>query len=247
MKIDILTLFPGMFVSPFMESIIKRAVEKGLADINTINIREYAEDRHQQVDDYPYGGGAGMVLKPDVVTRAIENTTSADAYTVYLSPQGKKLTQEIVRDLSRCSHLVLLCGHYEGIDDRILSLVDEEISIGDYILTGGELPAMVLVDAVVRLLPGVLGDDDSAGEESFTNHLLEYPQYTRPAIYQQKEVPAILLSGHHEKIRRWRLQQSLLKTLLKRPELLLKRNFTAEEKELLAQILFDREREDEKN
>ncbi len=247
MKIDILTLFPGMFVSPFTESIIKRAVEKGLVDINAINIREYAEDRHQQVDDYPYGGGAGMVLKPDVVIRALENTKSADAYTVYLSPQGKKLTQEIVRDLSRHSHLVLLCGHYEGIDDRILSLVDEEISIGDYILTGGELPAMVLIDAVARLLPGVLGDDASAGEESFTNQLLEYPQYTRPAIYRQKEVPAILLSGHHEKIRRWRLQQSLLKTLLKRPELLLERDFTAEEKEILAQMLFEREREDEKN
>ncbi|NLF45726.1 MAG: tRNA (guanosine(37)-N1)-methyltransferase TrmD [Syntrophomonadaceae bacterium] len=247
MKIDILTLFPGMFVSPFTESIIKRAVEKGLVDINAINIREYAEDRHQQVDDYPYGGGAGMVLKPDVVIRALENTKSADAYTVYLSPQGKKLTQEIVRDLSRHSHLVLLCGHYEGIDDRILSLVDEEISIGDYILTGGELPAMVLIDAVARLLPGVLGDDASAGEESFTNQLLEYPQYTRPAIYRQKEVPAILLSGHHEKIRRWRLQQSLLKTLLKRPELLLERDFTAEEKKILAQMLFEREREDEKN
>lgn len=247
MKIDILTLFPGMFVSPFTESIIKRAVEKGLVDINAINIREYAEDRHQQVDDYPYGGGAGMVLKPDVVIRAIENTKSADAYTVYLSPQGKKLTQEIVRDLSRHSHLVLLCGHYEGIDDRILSLVDEEISIGDYILTGGELPAMVLIDAVARLLPGVLGDDASAREESFTNQLLEYPQYTRPAIYRQKEVPAILLSGHHEKIRRWRLQQSLLKTLLKRPELLLERDFTAEEKKILAQMLFEREREDEKN
>ena len=247
MKIDILTLFPGMFVSPFTESIIKRAVEKGLVDINAINIREYAEDRHQQVDDYPYGGGAGMVLKPDVVIRALENTKSADAYTVYLSPQGNKLTQEIVRDLSCRSHLVLLCGHYEGIDDRILSLVDEEISIGDYILTGGELPAMVLIDAVARLLPGVLGDDASAGEESFTNQLLEYPQYTRPAIYRQKEVPAILLSGHHEKIRRWRLQQSLLKTLLKRPELLLERDFTAEEKEILVQILFDQEREDEKN
>lgn len=247
MKIDILTLFPGMFASPFNESIIKRAMEKNLISINTINIRDYAEDKHCQVDDYPYGGGAGMVLKPDVVSKAIENNKSAGAFVVYLSPQGNRLNQDIVQDLSQRQHLVLLCGHYEGVDERILSLVDEEISIGDYILTGGELPAMVLVDAVVRLIPGVLGDGDSAQEESFAGQLLEYPQYTRPTIYRQKEVPEILLSGHHERIRRWRLQQSLLRTLLKRPELLLGREYTTEERNLLMEILFDWEQADEKS
>ncbi|HNX28557.1 MAG TPA: tRNA (guanosine(37)-N1)-methyltransferase TrmD [Syntrophomonadaceae bacterium] len=247
MQIDILTLFPAMFISPFAESIIKRAVEKALVKINIVDIRDYAVDKHRQVDDYPYGGGAGMVLKPDVVIGAIEKIKNPDSRVVYLSPQGRRLDQSIAEELSRHHHLVLLCGHYEGIDERIMQIVDDEISIGDYVLTGGELPAMVLTDTVIRLIPGVLGDNDSAREESFTDKLLEYPQYTRPAVYLEMEVPAELLSGHHEKIRQWRLKQSLLRTLLKHPELLLEREFTAEEKDLLSEILFNRESDDEKS
>lgn len=238
MKIDILSLFPEMFVSPFNESIIKRAREKGLLEINLINIRDFAPGKHQQADDYPFGGGAGMVMKADVVGPAITSCKKADSWLVYLSPQGKTLNQSRVEELGQKNHLVLLCGHYEGIDYRVMELVDEEISIGDYILTGGELAAMVLVDAVSRMIPGVLGAEESALEESFSGALLEYPHYTRPRTYQGQEVPEVLLSGHHENIRRWRKQQSLLMTLLKRPELLLNREYDAEEKELLQEILF---------
>ena len=238
MRIDILSLFPEMFVSPFNESIIKRAREKGLLEINLINIRDYAPGKHQQADDYPFGGGAGMVMKADVVVPAITSCKSVDSRVVYLSPQGKTLNQKRVEELGQKNHLVLLCGHYEGTDYRVMELVDEEISIGDYILTGGELAAMVLVDTVSRMIPGVLGAEESASEESFSGALLEYPHYTRPRIYQGQEVPEVLLSGHHENIRRWRKQQSLLMTLLKRPELLLNREYDAEEKELLQEILF---------
>lgn len=238
MRIDILTLFPEMFISPLGESIIKRAREKGLVQIETINIREFAYDKHQQVDDYPFGGGAGMVMKADVVNAAIKSVKKADSWTVYMSPQGKPLGQKKVIELSRRKHLVILCGHYEGIDERIMDMVDEEISIGDYILTGGELPAMVLIDAAVRLLPGVLGGEDSPLEESFSQILLEYPQYTRPASIAGQDVPKVLISGHHENIRRWRKQQSLLRTLLKRPDLLLEKEWDREEKELMKEILF---------
>ena len=238
MRIDILSLFPEMFVSPFNESIIKRAREKGLLEINLINIRDYAPGKHQQADDYPFGGGAGMVMKADVVVPAITSCKSVDSRVVYLSPQGKTLNQKRVEELGQKNHLVLLCGHYEGIDYRVMEQVDEEISIGDYILTGGELAAMVLVDAVSRMIPGVLGAEESASEESFSGALLEYPHYTRPRTYHGQEVPEVLLSGHHENIRRWRKQQSLLMTLLKRPELLLNREYDAEEKELLQEILF---------
>ncbi len=238
MKIDILSLFPEMFVSPFNESIIKRAREKGLLEINLINIRDFAPGKHQQADDYPFGGGAGMVMKADVVVPAITSCKSTDSWVVHLSPQGKTLNQKRVEELGQKNHLVLLCGHYEGIDHRVMELVDEEISIGDYILTGGELAAMVVVDAVSRMIPGVLGAEESASEESFSGALLEYPHYTRPRTYQGREVPEVLLSGHHENIRRWRKQQSLLMTLLKRPELLLNREYDAEEKELLQEILF---------
>ncbi|MEN6325549.1 MAG: tRNA (guanosine(37)-N1)-methyltransferase TrmD [Syntrophomonas sp.] len=238
MRIDILTLFPEMFVSPLGESIIKRAREKGLVGIETVNIREFAYDKHQQVDDYPFGGGAGMVMKADVVNAAIKSVKNADSWTIYMSPQGKPLNQKKVAELSKRKHLVILCGHYEGIDERIMNLVNEEISIGDYILTGGELPAMVLIDAAVRLLPGVLGGEDSPLEESFSQVLLEYPQYTRPASVEGQEVPNVLLSGHHGNIRRWRKQQSLLRTLLKRPDLLLEKQWDREEKELMKEILF---------
>ena len=238
MKIDILSLFPEMFVSPFNESIIKRAREKGLLEINLINIRDFAPGKHQQADDYPFGGGAGMVMKADVVMPTIASCKTADSWLVYLSPQGKTLNQRRVEELGQKDHLLLLCGHYEGIDYRVMEMVDEEISIGDYILTGGELAAMVLVDAVSRMIPGVLGAEESATEESFSQALLEYPHYTRPRNYQGQGVPEVLLSGHHENIRRWRKQQSLLMTLLKRPELLLNREYDAEEKELLQEILF---------
>jgi tRNA (guanine37-N1)-methyltransferase len=246
MQLDILTLFPAMFDSPFAESIIKRAMEKGLVSINLINIRDFARDKHQQVDDYPYGGGAGMVLKPDVVIAAIEKIKGPDSRVIYLSPQGKRLDQGMAQQLSSFKHLIFLCGHYEGIDERIMNYVDHEVSIGDYVLTGGELPAMVLADAIIRLIPGVLGDNESSVDESFACELLEYPQYTRPRVYKQMEVPEVLLSGHHEKIRKWRLKQSMLRTLLKHPELLLKKEFTEEEKKIMLDILFNKEQKIEK-
>ncbi|MDD3852053.1 MAG: tRNA (guanosine(37)-N1)-methyltransferase TrmD [Syntrophomonadaceae bacterium] len=240
-KYDILTLFPQMFVSPFTESIIKRAQEKELVEINTINIRDFAPGRQRQVDDYPYGGGAGMVMKADVLGNALDQVTSAHTYVVYMSPQGTRLNQEKVRQLSQYERMVILCGHYEGVDARIFSRINEEISIGDYILTGGEIPAMVLLDAIIRLIPGVLGDENSTVEESFSSRWLEYPQYTRPAEYEGQMVPGILLSGHHENIRRYRKKQSLLTTLLKRPDLLLNRKYDAEERQLLEEILFNGE------
>jgi len=228
MKIDILTLFPDMFISPFNESIIKRARERELVTININNIRDY-------------GGGAGMVMKPDVLSRAIDAVSQEDGHVIYMSPRGKYLTQSKAAELARVQNLVILCGHYEGIDERVLNRVDEEISIGDYVLTGGEIPAMVLVDAVVRLIPGVLGDDESSVDESFSDGLLEYPQYTRPAEFEEQTVPEVLLSGHHENIRLWRKRQSLMRTLLTRPELLLARDFSDEEKVLLEDIIFNRE------
>lgn len=244
MRIDILTLFPDMFISPFNESIIGRAVQNRLLQINTVNIRDFALDKHRQADDYPFGGGAGMVMKADVLIRSIHSVKGASGRVLYLSPQGRRLDQPAVRRLSAEEHLVLLCGHYEGIDARAMALIDEELSIGDYVLTGGELGAMVVVDAVARLIPGVLGDDESAQDESFTEGLLEYPQYTRPRSFEDLEVPPVLLSGHHEEIRRWRKKMSLQATLLKRPDLLLERDYDPEERKLLEEILFARKKED---
>lgn len=238
MIIDILTLFPNMFTSPFAESIIDRAQKQGHLNVNSINIRDYALDRHQQVDDYPYGGGAGMVMKADVIGRAIADIKQSDSWVVYLTPQGKVLDQAKAERLAQYQHLILLCGHYEGIDERVLGQVDEEISIGDYILSGGEIAAMVVVDAITRLIPGVLGDEKSAQEETFSTGLLEYPQYTRPRFWDGVAVPDVLLSGHHGEISLWRRKMSLIRTLLKRPELLLERQFDQEEKKLLAEILF---------
>lgn len=193
MKINILTLFPEMF-EPLKKSIIGRACENKLIELNVINIRDFSEDKHKKVDDTPYGGGAGMVIKPDVVYNAYKSLNLKNAKTIYLSPQGKTLNQEIVKQLSKESNLVLLCGHYEGIDQRVLEeIVDEEISIGDYVLTGGELPAMVLIDSVCRYIPGVISDESTL-EESFSNNLLEYPQYTRPEVFLEKKVPEVLLS-----------------------------------------------------
>lgn len=241
MKFDILTLFPEMFVSPFATSILKRARDKGLVELNTIDIRDFAPGRHRQADDYPYGGGAGMVMKADVVYPALESVKDHASRIIYMSPQGTLFTQAKAQDLSKEEHLIILCGHYEGIDQRVLEIIDEELSIGDYVLTGGEIPAMVLVDAVTRLIPGVL-DVESPQEESFADGLLEYPHYTRPQSYRGLDVPGVLLSGHHENIRIWRKKQSLLNTLLKRPDILLARKFNDEEKQLLMEILFDEEK-----
>ena len=219
MKFDVLTLFPEMFES-LDESIIGRAKEKGLIEINLINIRDFSKNKHKKVDDTPYGGGAGMVLIPDVIYDAYSSIKDEEAKVIYLSPQGKVLNQEKVKELAQENHLILLCGHYEGIDQRVLDeIVDEEISIGDYVLTGGELPAMVLIDSVSRYVEGVL-NRESVKEESFSNKLLEYPQYTRPEEFRGRKVPEVLISGHHEKIKKWREQKSLEVTKKKRPDLL---------------------------
>lgn len=219
MKFDILTLFPEMFDS-MKHSIIGKAVEKELIEINLINIRDFSKDKHKKVDDTPYGGGAGMVMRPDVVYDAYQSVKSDNAKVIYLSPKGKTLNQEKVRKLAKENHIILLCGHYEGIDQRVLDeIVDEEISIGDYVLTGGEIPAMVLIDSVSRYVEGVI-TSESVEEESFSNGLLEYPQYTRPEIFLDKKVPEILLSGHHENIKKWREEESLKITRSKRPDLL---------------------------
>ena len=219
MRFDILTLFPEMFKT-LNQSVIGKAIEKELININIINIRDFSKDKHKKVDDTPYGGGAGMVIKPDVVYDAYKSVEDKNAKVIYLSPQGKTLTQEKVKSLSKEKHIILLCGHYEGIDQRVLEkVVDEEISIGDYVLTGGELPAMVLIDAVSRHIDGVISKE-STEEESFSEGLLEYPQYTRPEIFLGEKVPEILLSGHHEKIKKWREEKSLEITRQKRPDLL---------------------------
>lgn len=219
MRFDVLTLFPEMFM-PLQKSILERAQKNGNININLINIRDFSKDKHKKVDDTPYGGGAGMVIRPDVVYDAynsIENRENAKV--IFLSPQGKTLNQPKVEELSKQEHLILLCGHYEGIDQRVLDkIVDEEISIGDYVLTGGELPSMVLIDAVSRYVDGVL-NEESIKEESFSNNLLEYPQYTRPETFLDEKVPEILISGHHENIRKWREEQSKIITNKKRPDL----------------------------
>lgn len=235
MKFDILTLFPEMF-EPLQQSIIGRAIENQVLDIKITNMRDFSKDKHKKVDDTPYGGGAGMVIRPDVVYDAYQSVKTKQAKVIYLSPQGNLLDQKKVQDLSKETHLILLCGHYEGIDQRVLDeIVDEEISIGDYVLTGGELPCMVLVDSVARYVEGVL-NKESICEESFSNGLLEYPQYTRPEIFNQKQVPNILVSGHHENIRKWRRQQAIKTTYQKKPELLNKIELTKEDKVYLEKI-----------
>ncbi len=222
MKFDVLTLFPEMF-EPIKQSIIGKAIQKDLIEIQLTNIREFSKDKHKKVDDTPYGGGAGMVMMPEVVYDAYESISDREsAKVIYLSPQGKVLNQDKVVELSKESHLILLCGHYEGIDQRVLDeIVDEEISVGDYILTGGELPAMILIDSVSRYVQGVI-KEESIKEESFSQKLLEYPQYTRPEIFHEKRVPEVLLSGHHENIKKWREEKSIEITKQKRPDLLKK-------------------------
>lgn len=240
MRVDILTLFPEMLAGPFSTSILKRAQERGLLEINLVNIRDFSTNKHHTVDDTPYGGGAGMVMGPEPLFGAVEQVARELGFVprvVLMSPQGRPFSQALAVELSYEKNLVFICGHYEGIDERVRdTLVTDEISIGDYILTGGELPAAVVVDAVARLIPGVLGEAASAEEESFTAGLLEYPHYTRPREYRGQEVPEVLLSGHHEEIRKWRRRQSLLRTLERRPELLNQAELTGEDKKILGEI-----------
>lgn len=221
MKIDILSLFPGYFKGPFDESIIGQARKKGLLDIQCIDIRDFADNRHHRVDDRPYGGGPGMVLMVHPVTQAIHSVKKENSRVIFLSPQGPVLTAKKCRELAVCEHLILLCGHYEGIDERVLeSEVDEEISIGDYVLTNGCLAAIVLIDGVVRFVPEVLGHEAAADEDSFESGLLDCPHYTRPENYKGKAVPEVLLSGNHQKIAEWRKSKALEKTRSVRPDLL---------------------------
>lgn len=242
MKIDILTLFPEFFSSLINWSIIGRAYEENKVAINSINIRDFSQNKHKKVDDYPFGGGSGMVMKPEPIFDAINSVKNENSRIIYLSPQGRKFNQGLANELSKEKHLVLLCGHYEGIDNRIIDhYVDEEISMGDFVLTGGEIPAMIIIDAVVRLLPGVLRSDESFIEESHYNGLLEYPQYTRPREFNGYSVPDILLSGNHQKIEAWRKEEALKATLLKRPDLLEKKILSNEEKVILSKIKNDLE------
>lgn len=222
-RFHILTLFPKMVMDGLNTSIIGRAIDAGLLEINAVNIRDYSTNKHMKVDDYPYGGGAGLVMQPEPVYRAYKDLTKnmkKKPRVVYLTPQGTTFHQEMAKELAKEEELVFLCGHYEGIDERVLEeIVTDYVSIGDYVLTGGELPAMVMIDSISRLVPGVLHNDDSAGDESFENGLLEYPQYTRPHVFLDKEVPEVLLSGHHENIRKWRHEQSVKRTKERRPDL----------------------------
>lgn len=222
-RFHILTLFPEMVMDGLNTSIIGRAIDAGLLEINAVNIRDYSTNKHMKVDDYPYGGGAGLVMQPEPVYRAYQDLTKdmkKKPRVVYLTPQGTTFHQEMAKELAKEEELVFLCGHYEGIDERVLEeIVTDYVSIGDYVLTGGELPAMVMIDSISRLVPGVLHNDDSAGDESFENGLLEYPQYTRPPVFLDKEVPEVLLSGHHENIRKWRHEQSVKRTKERRPDL----------------------------
>jgi len=237
MRIDFLTLFPESCNAVLGESIIGRARERGILDFHFHQIRDYTENRQKQVDDYPYGGGMGMVMNAQPIAdcyRAVCDELGHRPHLIYLSPQGKTLTQQRARELAELPELCLLCGHYEGVDERVLdAIVDEQISIGDYVLTGGELPAMVLADCVARMIPGVLSDEVCFTEESHFSSLLEYPQYTRPAVWEGREVPEVLLSGHHENIAKWRREQSLLRTLEHRPDLLEHAELTPKEKVFL--------------
>lgn len=244
MKISILTLFPEMF-DIFNHSIIGKAQEKGLISINTENIRDYTLNKHKKVDDYPYGGGAGMLMQPGPVYRSYESVVEKIGYkprVIYLTPQGETFNQSMAEDFAKEKDLVFLCGHYEGIDERVLEMiVTDNVSIGDYVLTGGELPAMVMIDTISRLIPGVLNNNVSAEFESFNDNLLEYPQYTRPDTFMDKKVPPILLSGDHAKVDKWRREQSIIRTIKRRPDLMEKANLTKED------IKFIEKLENEKN
>ncbi len=233
MRIDVLTLFPEMFGGPLGHSILKRAIERGVLDVGLTNPRDFTTDRHRTVDDAPYGGGPGMVMKPGPLFAAVEAVARPGSRVVLLSPRGRVFTQAVARELAEGDHLVLICGHYEGVDERVREhLATDELSIGDYVLTGGELAAMVIVDAVARLLPGVLGDEGSSADESHSDGLLEYPQYTRPRLFRGWPVPEVLLSGNHALIERWRRRQALLTTALRRPDLIRAEHLLALREEL---------------
>jgi len=240
MFFEIFTLFPDMFKGPFSESIIARAREKELIDININDIRDYTEDKHNTTDDYPYGGVAGMLMKIGPIYRAlkdIDGKRNVNYRKILLTPQGKTLKQDMIKEYSKEEGLLLICGHYEGIDERIRdNLITDEVSVGDYVLTGGEIPAMIIVDSIARMIPGVLGDEQSSVEDSFYHGLLDYPQYTRPREFINMKVPDILLSGDHGKIARWRKKESLRKTYLRRPDLLDNRELSYDEKNILAEI-----------
>ncbi|MDO4344817.1 MAG: tRNA (guanosine(37)-N1)-methyltransferase TrmD [Eubacteriales bacterium] len=237
MKFHVLTLFPEMIENGLHTSITGRAIEKGILSLNTVNIRDFAGNKHNKVDDYPYGGGAGMLMQAEPVYcayKSVEEQAGRRLRTIYLTPQGKPFCQAMARDLAQEDELVFLCGHYEGIDERVLEeIVTDYVSIGDYVLTGGELPAMVMIDTISRLVKGVLNNGDSAEFESFQDSLLEYPQYSRPEVWRGKEVPPVLLSGHHANVEKWRREQSVLRTAKWRPDLLEKADLSEKEKQML--------------
>ncbi len=244
MRIDILTLFPQMFEAPFGFGIFKRAIDNGLVSINLVNIRDYTHDKHHTADDYPYGGGAGMVMKAEPIFEAVEaikdklDDKGANLPVILLTPQGRLFSHKVAQEFTQHPHIVLICGHYEGIDERVIEhLATDTISIGDYVLTGGELPAMVVADAVLRLIPGVLGSEESPLDDSHASGLLEYPQYTRPADFRGWQVPDILLSGNHAQIAKWRREQIIKRTLEKRPELLDKADLGLEDKRLVKRMM----------
>lgn len=240
--VRILTIFPEMFSGPFQSSILKRAQDEGLLKIEVVNIRDFSEDKHLKVDDYPFGGGAGMVMKPEPFFRCLEALDlKPEARVILLTPQGKTFNQAMAEELARAEELVMICGHYEGIDERVKALVTDEVSLGDFVLTGGEIAAMAMVDCVGRLIPGVVGDPSSLKEESFNLGLLEYPQYTRPRQYRGLDVPEVLLSGNHQEIERWRRAQAVKKTFLCRPDLLGKMPWEDEDRKAVDQILMGEE------
>jgi len=241
MKFDVVTIFPKMFSAYLEEGMLGRAAKRGLVDVRIVNIRDFATGTHKATDDRPYGGGDGMVMTPEPMYRALNSVERlAKSLVILLSPQGETFDQAIAWELSRWDQLILICGRYEGIDERVrLTCVDKELSIGDYVLSGGELGALIVMETVCRLVPGVLGGERSNQEDSFEDGLLEYPQYTRPRVFQDKKVPSVLLSGDHEKIRLWRRRQALKRTLERRPDLLRKARLTSEDEEILAEIKKD--------
>lgn len=240
MIFTVLTLFPSLFESPLNESLIKKAREKGILNFNIINIRDFALDQHKTCDDYPFGGGAGMVMKAEPIVAAMEHVEreigGRPRFTL-LTPHGRLFNQDVATGMARRNHVVLICGRYEGVDERISSFIDDEVSIGDYILSGGEMAALVVIDAVARLVPGVIGNEQSSIDESFRESLLEYPQYTRPQSFDDLEVPSVLLSGNHEEIRRWRRKESIRRTVLRRPDLMERFTANQEDRRFVREIM----------
>jgi tRNA (guanine37-N1)-methyltransferase len=239
MQIDILTLFPEMLQGPLNESLLKKAREKGLLSLNIINLRDFTTDKHKTADDTPYGGGPGMVMKAEPIAKALLRVASNESRVILMCPTGELLTQEKIKALAKEEHLIILCGHYEGIDERVREMVGDQVSIGDYVLTGGEIPAMVLVDAVARQVPGVVKEEESIQKDSFYQGILDHPSYTKPEEFEGKKVPEVLLSGHHAAIERWRRKEALRMTFLKRPELLARAELKEEDKKLLEEIIME--------